>query len=329
MLFLLDPTPRICSTSPLAQYSLNGGTLTPRRGSFSFHTSRETPLEPRLSIPSTAQPGELLRLRVFSPVPLDTVAVELAGPAASALSRGIGFRSRSAGQEEWWDVLLGVPPGVPVSECALSLRAAAGERSFLLLQPLAVTERVFLSDRLHMGKDLTRLMTAPDPRKDLESRALLKILRTPHPDAQYETGTLLVPLPGARRTSSYGDRREYRFIDDTSEHSIHQGVDLAAPIGAGVPASGRGRVVFAGQRIITGNTVIMEHLPGLFSLYSHLSSISAAEGDIVEKGQVIGYVGMTGLATGPHLHWQVDALTTPVDPDALAARPLLDTETDF
>ena len=80
---------------------------------------------------------------------------------------------------------------------------------------------------------------------------------------------------------------------------------------------------------MTGNTVIIEHMPGLFSLYFHMASLSAAVGDVVEKGQVIGEVGMTGLATGPHLHWQVDAFQTAVDPDAVAARPLLDTEPDF
>ena len=74
---------------------------------------------------------------------------------------------------------------------------------------------------------------------------------------------------------------------------------------------------------MTGNSVIIEHMPGLFSLYFHMSVISVAVGDVVEKGQLIGQVGMTGLATGPHLHWEVDACRSPVDPDALASAPSL------
>ena len=134
-----------------------------------------------------------------------------------------------------------------MKDLSLSLHVTAGQRSCLFLQPLSVTQRVFFSERIPFNKDLTKLMTVPDPRKDSEYQVLLHVLRTPHSDAQYETGALLVPLPSARRTSNYGDRREYLLANDESEASIHQGVDLAAPTGTPVPASGRGRVVFAGR----------------------------------------------------------------------------------
>jgi murein DD-endopeptidase MepM/ murein hydrolase activator NlpD len=260
---------------------------------------------------------------------VDSVTVEVTGPGARVLSRADGFLARSAEQGEWWDILLGIPANAPVKDLSLSLHVTAGQRSCLFLQPLSVTHRAFFSERIPFNKELTKLITVPDSRKDSEYQVLLHVLRTPHSDAQYETGALLVPLPSARRTSNYGDRREYLLANDESDASIHQGVDLAAPTGTAVPASGRGRVVFAGLRIMTGNSVIIEHMPGLFSLYFHMSMISVAVGDVVEKGQPIGQVGMTGLATGPHLHWQVDAFTTAVDPDALASRPLLDTEPDF
>ncbi len=113
------------------------------------------------------------------------------------------------------------------------------------------------------------------------------------------------------------------------ELSIHEGIDLAEPIDTPVPACGRGRVVFASSRMLTGNTLVIEHLPGLFSIYYHLSALMAAEGDLVEKGQIIGKVGMTGFATGPHLHWEVRSMGCAVDPDELTQGPLLDRKAAF
>jgi murein DD-endopeptidase MepM/ murein hydrolase activator NlpD len=64
---------------------------------------------------------------------------------------------------------------------------------------------------------------------------------------------------------------------------------------------------------------VVEHLPGLYSLYFHMSGVTVGEGDFVEKGQRVGSLGMTGLATGPHLHWEVQAGGVAVDPDCLTA----------
>ena len=69
-------------------------------------------------------------------------------------------------------------------------------------------------------------------------------------------------------------------------------------------------------------------LPGLFAVYFHLSEIDVKTGDVVGQGQVIGKVGMTGFATGPHLHWQITALGVAVDPDALCEAPILDKTTE-
>jgi len=80
----------------------------------------------------------------------------------------------------------------------------------------------------------------------------------------------------------------------------------------------------AADRIVTGKTVVVEHVPGLFSLYMHLSSISVAEGQVVERGASLGLSGSTGLSTGPHLHWEVRAAGQAVDPEYWLSRPPLD-----
>ena len=289
----------------------------------------ETPLEPRFLVPETAQPGELVRLYVSSDQSLDSITVELSGPDSRALSRGAGFHFPSDEEGETWAVFLGIPAAAALRGYSLSLSVAAGPRSCILLRSFTLKEKAFLSERIVLSSDLTALMTAPDPRKAAEYRALLRILTRPHADAIYETGAFSFPLPGARRTAGYGDRREYVFADARSDLSIHQGVDSAAPVGTPVAACGRGRVVFAGPRILSGNTIVIEHLPGLFSLYYHLSALLVEPGALIENGQRIGEVGMTGLATGPHLHWEVVALGTAVDPDSLVEGPLLDKRPDF
>jgi murein DD-endopeptidase MepM/ murein hydrolase activator NlpD len=83
-------------------------------------------------------------------------------------------------------------------------------------------------------------------------------------------------------------------------------------------------VVLARYRIVTGNSVILEHLPGVYSIYYHLDSIAVSEGTLAAAGTVLGSSGATGLATGPHLHWEIRVSGENADPDAFTARPLLD-----
>lgn len=100
----------------------------------------------------------------------------------------------------------------------------------------------------------------------------------------------------------------------------HTGVDIAASAGTPVPATARGRVVLARSLVLTGNTVIVDHGAQLFSLYAHLAGLQVKESHEVDRGQLVGTVGSTGLATGPHLHWSLYVGNTPVDPDALVGR---------
>ncbi len=106
----------------------------------------------------------------------------------------------------------------------------------------------------------------------------------------------------------------YRYTNGSKTPTRHTGIDIAAAEGTNVPASNDGRVVFAGDVIITGNTVVIEHGGGLKTYYFHLSSINTKEGDMVEQGDVIGRVGSTGYATGPHLHFEVKLGEFPLSP---------------
>jgi murein DD-endopeptidase MepM/ murein hydrolase activator NlpD len=79
----------------------------------------------------------------------------------------------------------------------------------------------------------------------------------------------------------------------------------------------------AKHRLLTGFSIVIEHLPGVYSLYYHLDKIDVKEGQMAGAGQKIGESGFTGLATGPHLHWEVRVAGNAVEPKTLTAFPLI------
>lgn len=94
----------------------------------------------------------------------------------------------------------------------------------------------------------------------------------------------------------------------------HDGIDLDGPSGGAIYAAADGTVVVAGTQGGYGTTVVLDHGAGLGTLYAHQSALAVRVGDRVSKGEVIGYIGSTGLSTGPHLHWEVRINGVPVDP---------------
>lgn len=136
-----------------------------------------------------------------------------------------------------------------------------------------------------------------------------------------DSGAALSPVRIARVTSPFGNRRLHPILQ---RYLPHTGVDYAAPTGEPVVATGDGIVLAAGERGGYGLLVELQHPDGHGTRYAHLSRIAdgIAPSRSVERGQVIGYVGMTGLATGPHLHYEVRRRGQPVDPE-LAMRTAL------
>ena len=115
---------------------------------------------------------------------------------------------------------------------------------------------------------------------------------------------------GAPVSSGFGTR-VHPILGDVR---MHTGIDYAAGMAAPIKAAGSGIVVWAGPRGGYGNAVISDHRNGLATLYAHQSRVNATVGQKVSTGQVIGFVGQSGMATGPHLHFEVRELGTPVDP---------------
>lgn len=121
------------------------------------------------------------------------------------------------------------------------------------------------------------------------------------------------PLTG-RISGVYGSQRVY----DGTPKSPHSGLDVAAAAGTPVRAPAGGMISFARPDLyLTGGTVLIDHGHGLSSNFLHLSRIDVRVGERVEQGQVIGLVGATGRATGPHMHWGMNWFGVRVDPQLL------------
>ncbi len=124
----------------------------------------------------------------------------------------------------------------------------------------------------------------------------------------------LEPLPEGGR---FGSRR---FFNDLPR-SPHTGADYAASAGTPVHSVAEGRVVLADDLFFSGRSVFVDHGDGLISMYFHLSEMLAAEGEEVGRGQLLGKVGQTGRATGPHLHFGLRWRGARVDPRLLLGPP--------
>jgi len=122
-------------------------------------------------------------------------------------------------------------------------------------------------------------------------------------------GSLTVPATGPV-TSPFGPRTD----PITGKSEFHEGIDLGAPYGAPIRAAAAGVVTFAGQMQGYGNIVIVQHPGGMETRYAHQSAMRVTKGQPVAAGEVIGAVGATGEATGPHLHFEVRLGGEPVDP---------------
>jgi murein DD-endopeptidase MepM/ murein hydrolase activator NlpD len=108
-----------------------------------------------------------------------------------------------------------------------------------------------------------------------------------------------------------------RSVINGKPRSPHTGVDMRGKKGIPVKAINDGRVVFTGDHFFTGNSVIIDHGAGIFSMYFHLDKINVNNNAIIKRGEVLGTVGSTGRSTGPHLHWGVRVNNMRVDRSAL------------
>jgi murein DD-endopeptidase MepM/ murein hydrolase activator NlpD len=218
---------------------------------------------------------------------------------------------------------------VPVSNTQspgrYAIRVQAGEADFDV--EVVVRPFDFVKQNLVVDTGSSEISEASSYAAYREYREKIPPLFDTYDAERHWRGIFSVPAAGEISTE-FGTIRYTN--GDYTRHSVHNGMDIAAPEGTPVFAPNAGHAVMAERLLNTGNTVVIEHGGGLKSYYFHLSRIDVTPGDMVEKGELIGAVGSTGYSTGPHLHYEMRIGNRPINPamlfDAGAGLYSVDTE---
>jgi len=224
-----------------------------------------------------------------------TIADGDSAPWGSFLGRTVFFRPDGGRR---FSALLGVDvdgPEGPHPMDVLVVRAGSTRR--LARATVVIRSGDFGTQRLTLPKDQVDLDPPTLARVAKEQTEVRDLWQSGTPRALWD-GPWRMPVEG-EVLHSFGFRR----IINGEPRSPHNGEDIAAPLGTPVVAPNDGVARLTGERFFGGETVFLEHGAGLFTFYMHLSDIEVQDGQPVKKGDVIGKVGQTGRATGPHLHW--------------------------
>ncbi len=200
---------------------------------------------------------------------------------------------------------LDIKPGI--HDLDIRIEFADGRKGDFSFE-IPVSEGKFLSKKLNVD----RRFTCPPP--EAQNRIMREAKLTSEVYKEFIPHWLgnekfIAPVM-EKSKKNFGERR----IFNDGFRSRHRGVDIPSPSGMPVSASNSGKVVLTRDLYFSGNTVIINHGLGFFSIYCHLSKSCVEKGRSVEKGEIIGYVGSTGRVTGPHLHWGFRLFDDYVDP---------------
>ena len=265
----------------------------------------------RLSSSAGSQ-GGLLQAEVRSAAPLSAIDAKWADhalpfwPAARTTNPARANAPRANVQRALLGIDLERKPGD--YEIAFAAQLPGGEQVSCGARVI-VKEGKFTVENLKVAPEFVEPNPKDIERAEREGQQLREIFGTTTPERLWR-GSFRLPLPGAKNARNFGRRR----VLNGQPHSPHTGVDFPAPAGTLIHAAQRGRVMLAENLFFSGNTVILDHGLGVYTFYGHMISISVKAGDIVNAGAILGHVGATGRATGPHLHWGLTVNQARVNP---------------
>lgn len=196
-------------------------------------------------------------------------------------------------------------------EYQISVAVKTASLDWVKSYPLRILERNFSESRIFVP-EITRKEILSDTSVNFDSKTTTEARREGIKSGvpPLWEGAFIWPVKG-KISTGFGRIRYVNQIDN----GRHSGWDIVSSTGTPVMAVNRGRIIYAGNLYATGLTVMLYHGLNLFSSYCHLSTIAVKQGDLIQKGAVLGKVGSTGLSTGPHLHltFRIDEVS--VDPE--------------
>ena len=263
----------------------------------------------KLSAPYASQ-GSLLLLEVRSRKPLAELSAEWN-------SKNIPFWLAPGGQPDARPSTLDVRRaifGIDLEKAPgtypllVHAQTASGKPTGCTLQ-IPIRAGKFATEKLQVGKEFVEPSPEQIKRANEERDRLRAIFDQVTPEKLWD-GDFRVPLDGVTVGGNFGKRR----VLNGQPGSPHSGVDFPALTGTPVHAPQTGRVVLAEELFFSGNTIVIDHGLGIYTLYAHLSEIDVKVGEDLQTGQVLGKVGATGRVTGPHLHWGLTVERARVNP---------------
>ncbi len=179
-------------------------------------------------------------------------------------------------------------------------------------QSASVTVKPYAFKSIKLTLPKGKVTLSPESQKRVEKEYILqKNIWKKKTDRAWQ-GQFVVPLD-TEVSTEFGVKR----IMNEKKTSVHRGMDFRGKTGTPVKAVNEGTVVLSADLFYGGNTLVVDHGMGLYSVYMHLSGFNVAHGNKVEKGQIVAFVGSSGRATGPHLHLSIKLDGTSVNPDSL------------
>jgi hypothetical protein len=210
----------------------------------------------------------------------------------------------TADHNEWYAVV-GLPLNITPGPHQLRVRIGDITKE----QDFVVNSKAYPEQHITL-KDNSKVELSPkDEARAVREIARIKKLKLHWRAVKNPELAFIMPVKG-ELSSGFGLRRFF----NGEPRSPHAGLDVAVPRGTPVKASGRGKVLAVGNYFFNGKTIFIDHGDGLITMYCHLDRIGVKAGEKVKRGQRIGRSGMTGRATGPHLHWSVILNGAMVDP---------------
>ena len=261
-----------------------------------------------LGLPARAQQTGFISRKLNVPVPGGVAVLGLGNaeraPEVSFLGRRV-LVVREEGKQ--WIAVVGIPLSVKPGEQQVDIKDAQGKRalSFTVGAKEYKAQHITLKNPRQVNPD-------PDDMKRIEREQAEQAAANRAYRAGVTPSNLLLdrPVNGGRLSSPFGLRRFF----NGEERNPHSGLDFAVPSGTPIKAPAAGVVVLVGDYFFNGKTVFLDHGQGFVSMFCHMSAIDVKVGDEVPRGGLVGKVGATGRATGPHLHWNVSLNDARVDP---------------